>query len=360
MNRALFLLTLVLTAHTAQAAPGNPYAPPLGPRPTVVGPRSQVLTLGTPHLATVPGVTAAMLDPLIANLARFAPTVITHEGLSGEQCDFMRRAPRYKDAVDTYCWDPAPAQKLANMTLQQAEVAIDDTLAGWAKPGRPTPTAAERRHLAFLFLAAGDRASAVVQWLRLAPTERIAADGLDEALVEVLVRKGKPLHETYAVASVLAARLGLDRVYAVDDHSSDGALSHVSKAYETALTARFARGRGDPVIAEYQAMVGRVKDAPSLLALYRYLTNPVTIGRQIESDMGAALADKAAAPYGRQYVAWWEIRNLRMVANWRAAFADQPGARVLNIVGSSHKPWYDAWARQMSDVEVVALAPYLR
>ena len=76
--------------------------------------------------------------------------------------------------------------------------------------------------------------------------------------------------------------------------------------------------------------------------------------------LGGALSDKAAAAYDRQYAAWWDVRNLRMADNIRAAMAEHPGARVLNIVGASHRPWYDGWMRQMSDVEVVALAPYLR
>ena len=49
-----------------------------------------------------------------------------------------------------------------------------------------------------------------------------------------------------------------------------------------------------------------------------------------------------------------------MVANIRAAMVEHPGARVLNIVGASHRPWYDGWMRQMSDVELVSVAPYLR
>ena len=42
-----------------------------------------------------------------------------------------------------------------------------------------------------------------------------------------------------------------------------------------------------------------------------------------------------------------------MVANIREAITQHQGARVLNVVGASHKPWYDQWARQMADVEVV-------
>jgi len=43
-----------------------------------------------------------------------------------------------------------------------------------------------------------------------------------------------------------------------------------------------------------------------------------------------------------------------MAANIREAVATHPGARVLNIVGSSHKPWFDQWARQMGDTEVAS------
>jgi hypothetical protein len=64
---------------------------------------------------------------------------------------------------------------------------------------------------------------------------------------------------------------------------------------------------------------------------------------------------RAGSPeqYGRVYLAWWETRNLRMVSNIRAAFGNHPGARVLNVVGSSHKPYYDAYLAMMSDVTLV-------
>jgi hypothetical protein len=42
-----------------------------------------------------------------------------------------------------------------------------------------------------------------------------------------------------------------------------------------------------------------------------------------------------------------------MVANVRAAFAQRPGARVLDIVGVSHKAYYDAYLDMMHDVKLV-------
>ena len=42
-----------------------------------------------------------------------------------------------------------------------------------------------------------------------------------------------------------------------------------------------------------------------------------------------------------------------MVGNIRAAFGNRAGARVLNIVGVSHKAYYDAYLDMMSDVKLV-------
>jgi hypothetical protein len=53
-----------------------------------------------------------------------------------------------------------------------------------------------------------------------------------------------------------------------------------------------------------------------------------------------------SALYGRQYVAWWETRNLRMVANIRVAFGNHPGARVLNIVGSKFVGWLEFFQKR--------------
>lgn len=347
----------LLAALALAAAP--PHHPPLGDRPPVAGTRTAVLNVGSAHLSELASIKADQLEPLIANLARFKPTIITVENVAGEQCDMMRRAPKYKDAWDNYCVDPSEAQKATGLTQQQAEVESEAVLDRFAAPGaRPTPT--DRRKLALLLLAANERGSAWVQWLRLPPAERIAADGLDAEMVKSLNREGRKLNESYNVAAVLAARLGLDRLHMVDDHTSDAALRHAGKEYEAALQARFAGLRANPLFREYQARSSSVVDGPTLLAFYRYLNDPVRLHKQIHADFGGAAADKAAHPYGRMYAAWWDVRNLRMAANIRAAMAEQPGARVLNLVGASHKPWYDAWMRQMSDVEVVPLEPYLR
>jgi hypothetical protein len=57
--------------------------------------------------------------------------------------------------------------------------------------------------------------------------------------------------------------------------------------------------------------------------------------------------------YPRMFVGGWEVRNLRMVANIRETFRERPAARVLSIVGASHKPWFDSWLGQLQGVDIV-------
>lgn len=316
----------------------------------VAGPKSQVLTIGSVHLSGFKQWTPDMLEPLLARLASFKPAVITQEGLSGEQCAHLRAFPHlYGEAHDSYCWNPAELLGSTRMSVAEAMRAVDETLA--SLPASASP--AQRRRLAMLFLAAGDRVSARVQWLRLPASERRPGDGLDERMIAIIERKGKAMNESYEVAAALAARLGLERVHAVDDHTSDGTLALIGEGYGKALQQLRSGIGSNPAFLEYQRQTGAVKDGATMLELYRQINRKGGTDSQVRADFGAAMAQQTPELWGRQYVGWWDVRNLRMVANIRAAFAGRPGVRVLNIVGSAHKAWYDLLLAQMADVEVV-------
>jgi len=49
-----------------------------------------------------------------------------------------------------------------------------------------------------------------------------------------------------------------------------------------------------------------------------------------------------------------------MVANIRETFRERPGARVLTIVGVSHKPWFDNWLDQLQGVDVADVTEFLK
>lgn len=313
------------------------------------GPRTQVLVLGSVHLAQggPERFDPAALEPLLQRLAAYTPDIVTIEALSGETCELMRHRVAYRPIVEDYCPDVAPAQAALGVDTWTALDRVDATLKAW--PAQPAP--AQRRHLAALFLASGDPSSALVQWWQLPESERHAGDGLDEALVQALRKREASRNENVQVAARLAARLGLQRVFPVDDHTGDNLDIDDEAAFEKAIRAAW-----DGASADAKEMRGRVDamhKAGQFLATYRAINDPAYLRTAIDADFGQALRDPSPGGYGRQYAGGWETRNLRMVANVHAAFREHPGARVLCLVGSSHKPWFDDLLGRMQGVETV-------
>ncbi|MFT3976792.1 MAG: DUF5694 domain-containing protein [Sphingomonas bacterium] len=321
------------------------------------GAPSEVLVLGTTHLSGLPDSFApAQLDPLLDRLAKWKPAFITIEALSGPQCEYLRRyAALHPGAAETYCFDPAPAQKALGMDMAAATIAAEQALAAW--PASPSP--AQRRHLAALFLAGGDRASALVQWLRLDPAERRAGDGLDDALAAELDKTRTRRNENYLIAAALAARLGLERVYPVDDHTADDE-SGDDPAFGKAIEAVWKNPAVAALHARETALEARIAEPGGMLALYRYLNSPEAAEVAFGSDFGAALVEPSPQHFGRRYVGWWETRNLRMVANIRSILARHPGGRALAVVGVSHKGYFEAYLGMMHDVKLGDAAAVLR
>lgn len=344
------LLALVLASISMSATARDTAFDPRELQGTQIGAPTEVLTIGTAHLSSLDQpITPAMTAPLLNKLAAFNPAIITHEGISGEQCDDLaRHEPVYRGVWDPYCWGADEAKAATGLTAAQAMAEIEKTLAAW--PAAPAPAA--RRHLAALFLAANDRHSAQVQWLRLPIAERKAGDGIDAPLLKILTRAGAKSNESYDVAVALAVRLGLERVYAVDDHTSDAVQIRAKPGFDAAMGQLFGMPPF-PALAEMKRREANLKTGADLLDYTRFMNRPATGRAFVMAEYGGALKQDTPERFGRQHVAWWEVRNLRMVANIRAAIGNAPGARVLNIVGASHKPYYDAYLAMMSDVRIV-------
>lgn len=310
------------------------------------GPRAQVLVLGTVHLSTMPAdFHRAALDGLLDRLAAFRPDIITIEAEPGEECDLAARQPA-KYGAD-FCAPTGAAMAATGLTLPAAMAEVDKTLKSW--PAHPT--AAQRRRLAAVFLAANDPSSAYVQWLQLPEAERRAGDSLDAALVEMLGKIGKRNNEDYLLAAPLAARLGLQRVHAVDNHSGDNIDVPDTKAFARSMELAWAAGGAAPKAREKrEAELSRAAD---LLPLYRFVNDPESLRVLAEANVVPAMRAQSPDGYPRMWVGGWEVRNLRMVANVRETFRERPGARVLSIVGASHKPWFDSWLGQLQGVDIV-------
>lgn len=357
----LAVLSLLVSAGAAQAETYRPSFHPDALKGPPAGAPNEVLVLGTTHLSGLAATpTLDMLEPLLVRLAAWRPAAIATEDISGLGCDSMRRYPsRYAETVKTYCADPSAGFRATGLDVPAANAEAERLLAAW--PAAPTPS--QRRQLAAIFMAAGERGSALVQWLRLPAAERKTGDGLDEDLVAALAKFKDQRNETTLIAAVLAARLGLERLWSVDDHSADtpdSADPVEAKAAEVAIRRAWDNPAGKARQADDARLQKGLSQPGGLLALYRAF-NAASLSTLIyRSDFGAALVEPSPQGFGRQYVGYWETRNLRMVSNIRDVLGRRPGMRLLAIVGVSHKGYYEAYLNQMHDVRLVDALTVLR
>ncbi|MGZ5202038.1 MAG: DUF5694 domain-containing protein [Telluria sp.] len=359
MRNLCYLLVSMILCGPAAAQSYRPDFDPSAFKGAASGPPNEVLVLGTAHLSGMPkSFDPANLGALNDRLAAWHPAAIAIEAVSGPQCDFMRRYPnRYKDSIPHWCQDLAPAQAATGLDVPAATAQAEKLLASWPS----SPAASQRRHLAALFLAGGERNSALVQWLRLPQAERRAGDGLDDALVALLQKLESRSDESVLIAARLAARLGHERLYSMDDHTAD---SKSDPAEDAAYDAAIAKAWDNPATHQRQEMdkeLNKHIDTPEgVLALYRTLNAPGQGKLVFDSDFGAALNDPSPQRFGRGYVGYWETRNLRMASNIRDAIGLQPGMRMLVVVGASHKGYLEAYLNQMHDVRIVDAMAVLR
>jgi len=319
----------------------------------MVGPRSQVLVLGTTHLSRMPkSFDPAALNGVLDRLAAFKPDIITVEDEPSDDCDLAARQP-VRFGAD-YCASTDAAKAATGLDLTAAITEVRKTLKIW--PAQPTP--AQRRRLAAVYLAANETASAYTQWLQLSKEERRPADTLDAALVSKLQGMSTANNESFQLAAVLAARLGLQRVHAVDNHTGDLIEVADSKAFGRAVEGAWAAGSAPAKV--YQEQQRALMLASDLLPLYREVNDPASLAVDADANVRSALRGQSPENYPQMWVAGWEIRNLRMVANIRETFRERPGARVLVIVGAAHKSWFDAWLGQLQGVDIVSAPEMLR
>ncbi|KLE35008.1 DUF5694 domain-containing protein [Aurantiacibacter luteus] len=313
---------------------------------------SQLAVLGTSHLSSLPDdFDTARFDALLDRLAAWAPDRIAIESIGGAECAYLRDyAFAYPDVAETYCLNPAPALAALGMTQPAAAEELEAMLAE-AAADRP---AAERRRLALLFLATGNPTSAAVQWLRLPPEERVAQGPLTADLAAYLDRRLTRQNEDNIIAAPLAARLGHERVWPVDEQRGVRWLTPIAEEdFGAEMMALWNNPATQERMGNLTGWDARVAAGEPVIDWYRYMNSPTEQRLAVQGDFAAAAGSTLPRGAGRQYFAYWEMRNMRMAANVREVLGD--GYRVLAVVGASHKPYYERYLGMTSDVEIADL-----
>lgn len=352
----LFAVTMLAPSASARQA-----FDPARARMHLIAPATQVMVLGVSHLDNAPKkFDPAWLEPVMCRLRAYAPDVILTEAMSGEQLA----------AIDAYKAVRGDAGKWAGPTLaiaRDAQVTLGITGADAmaqanALIARPSPTAADRRHLAALFLAAGEPFSAATQWLQLAPAERIAGDGVSETMKTKIERFGVGRGEIVSMAVALAVRLGLPRVYGAGDHLADVALPD-NAAFGAAVKASpdivAQLDKVTPSLAPFGSKALALDAPDRILPVFRTLNSPAFAAADAQAQWLSLQQSPKLGALGRQRVGAWEAQNLHMATTVREVTASIPSGKALLIVGAAHKAFIEAYLRMMTDITIVSVPAML-
>ena len=337
-----------------------PFNPAVARQQLAVAP-TKVMIFGIKHLD---GMSAnfqvAWLEPVLCRLRGYKPDVILTEALSGEQVMGLDAYAAYHGDAGRYAGPTLEMAKTAQAELKlTAAQALVQANALCQKGSLST---AQRRQLAGLFVAAAEPFSATVQWMRLPPAERIAADGVSSSLVKRLGRFVSLRNEIASMAARLAADLELERIYGAGDHASD-----VTLPSDTDMQAAIAAEPGIKELFNHQTPAFRavsedtmkLSSAAQVMPLMKWENSPRFAELDADAQWLSLLRSNKMGRTGRQRVAAWEAQNLRMTVAIREATAPIAGGRALLIVGAAHKPFIEAYLRSFTDIEIVSVAALL-
>ncbi|GEN75308.1 hypothetical protein CHA01nite_10480 [Chryseobacterium hagamense] len=324
-------------------------------------PQTKVMVLGISHLdAASARFQVAWLEPLLCRLRTYDPQVILTEALSGEQVM----------GLDAYAAYHGDAGKYAGPTLEMAKTAQAELHLSAARAlvkadslvQKKELNPSQRRSLAALFVAAAEPFSATVQWMRLAPADRIAQDGISVSLAKRLTRFAELRSELSSIAARLAADVGLERVYGAGDHASDVLLPDNKEMQDAVNAEPGLKDLFNHHTAAFRAIpedTMKLSSAAQVMPVLKW-KNSARFGElDADAQWFSMLRSVKMGKAGRQRVAAWEAQNLRMAVAIREATAPIAGGRALLVVGAAHKPFIEAYLRTFTDIEIVSVPDLL-
>lgn len=327
---------------------------PVAPRDEVQridGAPTEIAVLGTPHLSGIDSFDPAWAEGVVSRLADWQPDLVLIEQLPAPEIEMMQADPGYSEVIAQFAAQTIRTsdEALASLGLTRAEARL-----ALETPLPVDSTAAQRRERAALFLANMEPTSALIHWQALPAAEQRVGDSMTLALVEQMESEAARINETTLFAAAIARETGLARIHPFDSHAEKRAfLSDVGAIMEAFQASSVMQDimQGEDA-SDLRASTEGIDSADALLSVLRRVNGP-DIQRLDIAVQWASFAGADMDGLGRQRLAYWESRNLRMASHIREITARYPGGRILVIVGSAHKPYLDDLLNRSMDVALV-------
>lgn len=326
--------------------------------------KTEILILATPHLSNISkNFSPTLLDSLIEVLVNYSPEIIGIEELSGSQIAKMNQLGGivYKAVVENFAHMQLKygqiAQENLNISWQKAK-AMSDSLLKQIQNSKNIE-ASIRLKLINYSIASYRLHTAALQWSYLNDKQIKKQTIIRRQTVIVFNNLLHSANENSSIGLRLAHKLGLQRVYPIDDFMARGYYHTFDPQLEKALTDSLAQTVVNAnYIRKYKRMLKQGVENGNLLPLYKYMNSTyIEQDKKIQWRNTFLLTDKKVL---RKRLAIWQVRNLNIASHIRKASARNPGGRVLITIGASHKSFLDSYLKQLMGVEIVHLSDFIK
>jgi hypothetical protein len=317
--------------------------------------RTRLFVLGTPHLSNLKDdFRPELLDGLIDRLLNLQPDAILVEALPGPSIVSMElQGGSFDEVLEQYAQrmriPGRRAQEILDLSWSEAYRKVNDL-------DRDCDEGVTRETCILTYLAAYEYDTALLAFSRAPEPEREAFRETHDDIAERFDKSLQSNNEYYTIANRLAGASGRARIHPVDAHREKGPLLDLMAA-DPSIEAFFERVFGNysehPYIINMKDRERHAIEAGDLLPYYEWLNDPVTLQGDFDFQWAPFLDKDDESHFGKTRLALWEQRNLLMAANIARVLAEYPGKTAIYIVGSSHKPFIDAYFETAHWVEVL-------
>jgi len=326
--------------------------------------KTQILILSTSHLRQLDQqFKPEMLDSLMTILSNYNPDVIAVETVTPELIDTLKHrqdfSPLAGEILESFAHNHLllgeKAQDHLGMSFLQLQKEYKATMKGLILKKSQFISSKDRARNILIMLAGYDTYSALLQWENLKAEKESNRSLIPEEIGETLDEIQKSINEINVLAIRLAKKLGLQRLYPVDDFEDLDAVEDYLPLLqkEIAETPFFKQALESPVYKDARERLNAAVQKNDLLPYYRYLNSPLYTNADVKAQWGVFLKTNLPSGADRKRLGLWENRNLKIAAHLRTVSALHPGERILVIYGAAHKPFLKAYINCWIDVRLV-------
>ena len=319
---------------------------------------TDILILGTTHLAQLEEFEPEMVAPVIARLDRMAFDAVAIEKMPGELAydTRSRKDSAYLDhglvQVDLGLADTV--QQLLGVSFLEAEDRVRELLR------LDTLTDINRAELFRYFLAITEVPSAALQLHYLqGRADAVLNSAAERFMRDTVAAEVATRNEYFTLALPVAAHAGLITLDPIDNLQDAAILDKYFPQFQREfrdIASSIEEIMTLPAFRIADSLTNLGLDQGDLSELYGYLNSP----RYVEQDYAAQwelwLHTDFPSGADRARYSLWEMRNLQIAANVLRLAVGHPGERIVVIIGASHKDFLEKYLRQVADTRVLSYA----